>query len=72
LSIWLSQVKNGTTEWMFAKDALFSRHPEMPFWPIGMQGCFAYYVMAQYQLWSVWQWIISICCPRIILEGLRV
>jgi len=53
LSIWLSQVKNGTTEWMFAKDALFSRHPEMPFWPIGMQGCFAYYVMAQYQLWSV-------------------
>jgi hypothetical protein len=53
LSIWLSQVKNDTTEWTFAQKALFSRHPEMLLWPKGMQGCFAYYVMAQYQLWGV-------------------
>ena len=42
----LSQVKNGTTEEMFAKEALFSRHPSMQSWPKGMQFSFAYFVMA--------------------------
>jgi hypothetical protein len=45
----LSQVTNGTTEEMFAKEALFSRHPSMQSWPKGMLFCSAYYVMAQ--LW---------------------
>jgi hypothetical protein len=29
----MDRVQNGTTDWVFAQDALFSRHPEMLLWP---------------------------------------
>ncbi|XP_076032150.1 protein CREG1-like isoform X4 [Oratosquilla oratoria] len=37
----IMKVENGTKEASFAKEALFSRHPEMPDWPVGHQFYFA-------------------------------